>query len=59
MSRPRRTMSDLAGFWVVAGAFTTVTAYATVPTPLYPLYQAADRFPVPVVTLIFAAFAVG
>ncbi len=52
-------MSDLAGFWVVAAAFTTVTAYATVPTPLYPLYQAADDFPVPVVTFIFAAFAVG
>ncbi|MFB7891583.1 MFS transporter [Microbacterium sp. NPDC056044] len=52
-------MSDLAGFWVVAAAFTTVTAYATVPTPLYPLYQAADDFPVPVVTFIFTAFAVG
>ncbi|WP_223214973.1 MFS transporter [Microbacterium ureisolvens] len=52
-------MSDLTGFWVVAAAFTTVTAYATVPTPLYPLYQAADDFPVPVVTFIFAAFAVG
>ena len=52
-------MSDRSGFWVVAIAFATVTAYATVPTPLYPLYQEADRFPVPVVTLIFAAFAVG
>ncbi|MEV4687023.1 MFS transporter [Microbacterium sp. LWH3-1.2] len=59
MSQARRTMSDLAGFWAVAAAFTTVTAYATVPTPLYPLYQAADDFPVPVVTFIFAAFAVG
>ncbi|KJL45280.1 bicyclomycin/multidrug efflux system [Microbacterium trichothecenolyticum] len=59
MSQARRTMSDLTGFWVVAAAFTSVTAYATVPTPLYPLYQAADDFPVPVVTFIFAAFAVG
>ncbi|MDW4573643.1 MFS transporter [Microbacterium sp. M3] len=59
MSRARRTMSDAAGFWVVAAAFTTVTAYATVPTPLYPLYQAADDFPVAVVTFVFAAFAVG
>ncbi len=59
MSQARRTMSDLTGFWVVAAAFTTVTAYATVPTPLYPLYQAADDFPVPVVTFIFTAFAVG
>ncbi|WP_239066272.1 MFS transporter [Microbacterium hibisci] len=52
-------MSDLTGFWVVAAAFMTVTAYATVPTPLYPLYQAADEFPVEVVTVIFTAFAVG
>ena len=59
MSRPRSTMSDGHGFWVVAVAFTLVTAYATVPTPLYPLYQAADDIPVPMVTLIFAAFAVG
>lgn len=59
MSRTRSTMSDRKGFWVVAAAFTTVTAYATVPTPLYPLYQAADDFPVLVVTLIFSAFAVG
>ncbi|WP_109209610.1 MULTISPECIES: MFS transporter [Microbacterium] len=59
MPRARRTMSDHAGFWVVAAAFTTVTAYATVPTPLYPLYQAADDFPVTVVTFIFTAFAVG
>ncbi|MFD0790178.1 MFS transporter [Microbacterium insulae] len=59
MPRPRRTMSDSAGFWTVAVSFTAVTAYATVPTPLYPLYQEADRFPVAVVTLIFAAFAVG
>jgi MFS family permease len=52
-------MSADSGFWCVAAAFTAVTAYATVPTPLYPLYQAADDFPVPVVTLIFSAFAVG
>lgn len=59
MSRARRTMSDLAGFRVVAAAFATVTAYATVPTPLYPIYQSADDFPVQVVTLVFSAFAVG
>ena len=59
MSRARTTMSDRSAFCVVAVAFALVTAYATVPTPLYPLYQEADDFPVPVVTLIFAAFAVG
>ena len=44
---------------MVASAFLLVMAYATVPTPLYPLYQEADGFPVSVITLIFAAFAVG
>ncbi len=52
-------LSHGAGFWVVASAFLLVMAYATVPTPLYPLYQEADGFPVSVITLIFAAFAVG
>lgn len=52
-------ISHGAGFWVVATAFLLVMAYATVPTPLYPLYQELDGFPVAVITLIFAAFAVG
>ncbi|MDY0983021.1 MFS transporter [Microbacterium sp. CFBP9023] len=52
-------ISHGAGFWVVASAFLLVMAYATVPTPLYPLYQEVDGFPVSVITLIFAAFAVG
>jgi MFS family permease len=52
-------ISHGAGFWVVATAFLAVMAYATVPTPLYPLYQELDGFPVAVITLIFAAFAVG
>ncbi|KAA0960817.1 MFS transporter [Microbacterium sp. ANT_H45B] len=52
-------ISHGAGFWVVASAFLLVMAYATVPTPLYPLYQQADGFPVSVITMIFAAFAVG
>lgn len=66
MARTTRTpplglpqLSHHAGFWVVATAFLTVMAYATVPTPLYPLYQELDGFPVTVITLIFAAFAVG
>lgn len=47
------------GFWVVALVFLVVMAYSTVPTPLYPLYQAEDDFPVWVVTVIFAVYAVG
>lgn len=48
-----------APFWVVAIAFLLVMAYSTVPTPLYPLYQEIDGFPVSVVTVVFAAYAVG
>lgn len=54
-----RGVGDGAGFWIVAGIFVLVMAYATVPTPLYPLYEAQDGFPVSVITVIFAAFAVG
>ncbi len=48
-----------AGFRVVATAFVTVMAFATVPTPLYAIYQARDGFSSSVVTVVFAAFAVG
>ena len=48
-----------AGFWVIAAAFLAVMAFSTIPTPLYALYQARDGFPTWVVTVIFAAYAVG
>ncbi|SEA38568.1 Predicted arabinose efflux permease, MFS family [Leifsonia sp. 21MFCrub1.1] len=48
-----------AGFWVIAAAFLAVMAFSTVPTPLYAFYQARDGFPTWVVTVIFAAYAVG
>lgn len=47
------------GFWVVSTAFLVFMSYSTVPTPLYPLYEQADRFPVSVITVIFAAYAFG
>lgn len=47
------------GFWIVAVVFVLVMSYATVPTPLYPLYQELDGFPVAMITVIFAAFAAG
>jgi hypothetical protein len=48
-----------AGFWVIAAAFLTVMAFSTLPTPLYALYQQRDDFPTWVVTMIFAAYAIG
>jgi MFS family permease len=47
------------GFWAVAIAFLTVMAFSTVPTPLWSLYRERDGFSAFVVTLVFAAYAVG
>lgn len=47
------------GFWVVAAAFLAVMAFATVPTPLYAIYQQVDGLEPLAVTAVFAAFAVG
>ncbi|MDG4757527.1 MFS transporter [Micromonospora sp. WMMD710] len=47
------------GFWVIALAFLTAMAFCTVPTPLYPLYMARDGFSTFMVTIVFAAYAVG
>jgi MFS family permease len=47
------------GLWAVAFAFVTVMAFSTVPTPLYAIYQARDGFSTFVITVIFAAYAVG
>jgi MFS family permease len=47
------------GFWVVAVAFLVAMAFSTVPTPLYVLYQERDHFSSFVVTVLFAAYAVG
>lgn len=56
---PRTAGAHRAGFWVVAVSFLLMMAFATVPTPLYALYQRADHFPTFTLTLIFGAYAVG
>ena len=48
-----------SGFWVVAFAFLTVMALATVPSPLYGLYRVRDHFSLFMVTVAFAVYAVG
>ena len=47
------------GFWIAGYAFAVTMAFSTVPAPLYVLYQARDRFGSLLVTVIFAAYAVG
>jgi MFS family permease len=48
-----------SGFWGIAIAFTVVLAFTTVPTPLWSLYAARDGLSSLVVTVTFAAYAVG
>src|SRR6478672_9830532 len=48
-----------SGFWLAAAAFLTAMAFSTIPTPLYVLYQQRDGFSSFVVTVVFAAYAVG
>ena len=47
------------GFWVVGYVFAVTMAFSTIPAPLYVLYQARDHFGALLVTVIFAAYAVG
>ncbi|MBM7246214.1 MFS transporter [Rhodococcus fascians] len=56
---PTSTRRHGVGFWVVAAAFLTAMAFSTVPSPLYPLYQVRDGFSTFMVTIVFAAYAVG
>jgi MFS family permease len=56
---PRSRRRHAAGFWIVAASFLSVMAFATVPAPLYVLYQARDGFPTFTVTIVFAAYAIG
>jgi MFS family permease len=46
-------------FWAVAFALLMVMAYSAVPTPLYVIYQQRDGFSAFMITVIYAAYAVG
>lgn len=52
-------MRPAAGFWAVALTFLTLTAFTTVPSPLYGLYQARDSLSDLEVTVIYGAYALG
>lgn len=55
----RAVLSPSAGLWVVTAAFTTLMAFGTVPTPLWPLYEVRNHFGPTSVTIAFAAMVVG
>jgi MFS family permease len=54
-----RHVSRTAGFVIVAYAFLVTMLGATLPTPLYPLFEQRYSFGTLMVTLIFAAYAFG
>src|SRR6202046_2814261 len=54
---PRRRPG--VAFWIVGYTFAVTMAFSTIPAPLYVLYQARDHFGALVITVIFAAYAVG
>ncbi len=58
LHRPRR-IGHASGTWVVAFAFLSAMAFSVVPTPLWPVYQQQDGFSTFVITIAFAAYAVG
>lgn len=59
MPTSRVSAASGTAFWFVAATFTAIMAYSTLPTPLYSSYELADGFPHPVVTVVFAMYAVG
>ncbi len=58
--RPARPgLSHGTGFWAIGLVFATAMAFSTVPAPLYAFYRARDGFSTFMITVIFAAYAVG
>jgi MFS family permease len=54
-----RSRRHNAAFWIVGYTFAVTMAFSALPTPLYVLYQARDHFSTFMITVIFAAYAVG
>jgi predicted MFS family arabinose efflux permease len=50
---------QIAGFWIVVFAFLIVSAFATLPSPLYGLYRTRDDLSAFTITVVYAIFAAG
>ncbi|MCU1525282.1 MAG: multidrug efflux protein, partial [Microbacteriaceae bacterium] len=55
----RSRARHLTGFWLVTGAVVVLQAFATLPTPLWPLYAELDGLSSTLVTVAFAVTVVG
>ncbi|MGA5303874.1 MFS transporter [Nucisporomicrobium flavum] len=58
-AEPRGSARHGVSFWLIGAVFAISMAFSTVPTPLYPLYQAQDGFTSFTVTIVFAVYALG
>ena len=58
-ARRTPTAGHRTGFWLVALAFLSMASFAALPTPLYVLFQREDGFATPVITVVFAVYALG
>jgi MFS family permease len=47
------------GYWAAAFGFLTLTAFSTVPSPLYALYARRDGFSSLTITVVYAVYALG
>jgi MFS family permease len=52
-------LSRSAGFWAVAFSFLVASAFATVPSPLYGLYEHHEHLSSLTITIVYAVYAVG
>jgi MFS family permease len=55
----RRTLPHAHSFWVIGVVFAAAMAFSTLPAPLYAFYRQRDGFSTFMITIIFAAYAVG
>ncbi|HEV7623309.1 MAG TPA: MFS transporter [Amnibacterium sp.] len=51
--------SGAGAFWTLGAVFLLAMSFTTIPTPLYAAFERQDGFPSWVVTVVFAAYAVG
>jgi hypothetical protein len=49
----------VSGFWIVVFSFLIVSAFATLPSPLYGLYRTRDHLSAFTITVVYAIFAGG
>ena len=59
LSRTRRTVPHVHGFWIVGVVFASAMAFSTAPAPLYAFYRQRDGFSTFMITVIYAVYGIG